>query len=624
MFLIYAILWVGLSSVNGGVFDAIGEHEGIVVLRQDLAHSSNDMIRVRLDIPVTEWITYDAMLNELSLDPLMTGVETTVTARAKELAQARDLLDVNLWVRNLRLSRQPLLLLLPNEAVSDAFTAGYDRNTKTYGLNSSCNNILEAMGDRSLKVKWLSILGELKTKATTTAPAPKSGRRKRDVAEEADALEVELGDMIQQLQLASTTMSETLTKLSTGKVPEECIQDSQWTAFAAAVAPGLTTTDQQNYVKEIRTYLAKFPLTIHRVMSSTTAPITTTIRVLLLVPARGSVRTMILRTLRYIPVKRDGKRMILTNQPEMVMSDLQQKWITGKDPKEVIKERCLPSWASETQYWCYGGLDLQSSQPQQCALDALPADNRHPDSSCYIPMAIKETRVVPLPSGNLLVSPEGPQDVTVQCAKKYHKEIIKDDTRITLPRGCTGIIGNHVFTANPLSTILEPPASWESKTSLLPIPRDNELVPHESFNGEEPIITFPDEDWAVQPVAPSTTVEPDMPVWVTESRDWVERAVSRQDVQIGLGVTTALLVLYCCCAPASWPRLNGPAWCLRGTGRGIVAAWTWLSGRVQAIRAQRRPTRRTRRVRGPRSGEVLRDPLERAMMLQILPAEFIP
>jgi hypothetical protein len=108
-------------------------------------------------------------------------------------------------------------------------------------------------------------------------------------------------------------------------------------------------------------------------------------------------------------------------------------------------------------------------------------------------MTDKETRVVPLPSGNLLVSPSGTQDITVQCGKKYHKQSINEDTRVTLPRGCTGIIGNHVFTANPLSPIIEPPASWQSKTALIPIPNTNELVPHETFNGNGPIITFPDQ-----------------------------------------------------------------------------------------------------------------------------------
>ena len=431
-----------------------------------------------------------------------------------------------------------------------------------------------------------------------------------------------MGDMLQQLQLAFNSMTDIIAKLIDGKVPEECIDD-QWLAFAAASASDLTSTDQQKYVKDIKAYLAKFPLTIYR-MVITANPASTIIRVLLLVPAHGSVRTMIFRTLRYIPIKMDGKRMTLAKQPEKVMTDLQQKWITGKDPQELIKERCLPSWTSENQYWCYGGLDLQPAQPQQCALDALPADNRHPDPSCYVPMTDKDTRVVPLPSGNLLVSPDGSQDVTVHCGKKYHRETINADTTVTLPRGCTGIIGRHVFTANPLSNIIEPPADWESKNALATIPKSNELVPHEAFNGDEPIITFPDQDWAVQPVEPSTTAGPDMPVWVTESKDWIEEALGRQDVQIGLGASVALVFLYCCCAPASWPRLNGPAWCLGGIGRGIAAVWTWLSSYVRTIRARRQPTRRGRRVRGPRSGEALRDPLERAMMLQILPSELLP
>ena len=49
MFLICVILRVGLSSVHGGVFKAVGEHKGRLVLRHDLAHSSNDMILVRMD-----------------------------------------------------------------------------------------------------------------------------------------------------------------------------------------------------------------------------------------------------------------------------------------------------------------------------------------------------------------------------------------------------------------------------------------------------------------------------------------------------------------------------------------------------------------------------------------------
>ena len=177
MFCFGFLIWVGLSNVNGAVFESAGAHEGIVVLRQDMVYSSNDMVRIRMDISLTKWIAYDKMLQELTLTPVLSGVRETVTKRVKELAQVRELLGVNKWIQHLRLSKQPLLLLLPNEAVGDAFARWYVSATKTYGLNSSCDTIIDGLEERSSRLEWVTVLENLKTKGTTTA-APSAGRRK--------------------------------------------------------------------------------------------------------------------------------------------------------------------------------------------------------------------------------------------------------------------------------------------------------------------------------------------------------------------------------------------------------------------------------------------------------------
>jgi hypothetical protein len=190
---------------------------------------------------------------------------------------------------------------------------------------------------------------------------------------------------------------------------------------------------------------------------------------------------------------------------------------------------------------------------------------------------------------------------------------------INLPRGCSGVIGRHVFTANPLSSIAEPPAEWDSRHSLPKVDPKSELLPHDPFNGNEPIVSFPDDGWSIDVPAPTPKPSPDIPVWISESKDWIERTFERTDVQIGVGATLAAIFLYCCCAPPSWPRLNGPAWLIGAFGRLMIGIWARMGSSYQAI-VRGRNIRRRRRARGAggRHGEIFRDPLERAIMLSQL------
>ena len=614
------MLW---SGVNGAVFESISPHEGIVILRQEAIYTSNDVVRVRFDLSLADWKEQDNRLNKVVEDTVnvATGVQLPITRSRQGVVQLAELLDTDKWVYLLSRRKQPLLTLMPSERLEDSVSTsstGYQASKKTYHLASPCNDVPKLLNLQTLRESWILYFDFLKEKGTTTLAPPASGRRKRGADEDAMNLALaRISDLIQQVQLAVDAGSKTFNALAEGKFPEDCISSGQWTAIATAVAPRLTTEDRAKYLKDIHSFLNRFPLTMYRLVEENN---THTIRVVVLIPAPGSVSSLILRSLRYIPTKINGKRMTLKQQPLEIMSDLQQRWIAGKSPKEILQERCLPSWESSSQYWCYGGLELEPSQPMKCVLDALPADNRHPEESCYSPLEKEETQIVPLPSGNLLVSPAKQQEITIQCNGKYHKQIVSEDTTVTLPRGCSGVIGKHVFTANPLSSIIEPPADWDDKHSLPKVPPGNELVPHDSFNENGPIVSFPDDDWSIHvPVVPATP-SPDLPVWISESKDWIEHTFERQDVQIGVGATLAIIFLYCCCAPASWPRLNGPAWLFGALGRAVAGLWARL-GSIYRTMARRQPARRRRRNArgvGGYHGEIFRDPLERAIMLSQL------
>lgn len=629
MKLLEFILWSTLSLSVGSteIFEKIDNHEGIVVIKQDVIYSSSDLIRMRMDISLVPWKSHDTALQEeaLNVAPWAQRPPEELRRLSKELIQVSNLLDVGTWVHMFQRRKQPLLSLAPSETLSDSVDTsklGYSPETKTYGIRSGCESIAATL---TSKANWRAVIrnsinaANISTTVKVDAPQPsaspagQTGRKRRQVEVLGPQLK-DFNDLLHGDQLAINSMEEVLLAVSEGRFPEKCVSLPQWEALVLAIAPQLSRAEQIRYQKDLQTYVFRFPLTAYRLDKESSPD---KLRILVLLPAPESLTIFLLRTLRYIPIRKNGKRLQLKVQPSEVFSDMQLKWTTGGDPNQALQERCLPSTSGPTQHWCFGGLNLQPAQSQQCILDALPADEKHPKAECYNEVTSNDTRIVPLPTGNLLISPAGPQNVAISCGRKKFQKTLTEDTKLTLPRGCIGVIGQHVFTANPLSPIVAPPNDWTDWSSTSDH-SENELLPHEAINGHGPIITFPDPDWPLQPPVEevTTSATPGTPVWLDESKDWILRTVEDRNVQIGLGVGSAILFLYCCCAPASWPRLNGLAWCFNALSKTMSSAATNIATTIRTLFTRRRPQRRRQ---GPnRRGEIFRDPLERAIMMSQL------
>jgi hypothetical protein len=367
----------------GAVFESIPPHEGVVILRQETIFTSNDVIRVRFDLPLTNWKALGARVHRLvdESKSIATGVRTSISQARLEFAQAGKSLDIDKWLHLLTSKKQPLITLLPSEKVDDSISTsslGYQAVKKTYYLASPCNEIVTLVNQQTNYEELTSVIEALHNKGTTTTTtkAPGGGRRKRGTEEDIAAGLSIMDNTIQRIQLAVQKGNNVFMTLAEGKFPEECINNDQWTSIAVAIAPKRSLAVE--YLKEIYSFLSRFQMTIHRVVKereNDRGTETHVIRVVVLIPAPGSISTLVLRSLRYIPTKVNGNRMTLSEQPTEVMTDLQQRWVTGRPPQEILKERCLPSWTSSTQQWCYRGLELLQSQSMQCVLDALSADN---------------------------------------------------------------------------------------------------------------------------------------------------------------------------------------------------------------------------------------------------------
>lgn len=647
------LIGISLSGVIAAVFEKAPHHEGIIIQAQDTIFSTDDFIRIRMDISLEGWREHDQVLQSQvnsTKEWVKTVARSEVQTFVQRLIDVSNAVDVDTWILPLRQRKQVLLGLMPNEEIDDPVIVsshGYVQDKRTYYMDSPCSTPAGLVSRDANLSLWELLIDILKSGIPTRSEVLKSSLKARDSLttssqatsttttirslsttmgsnpststtarsltkrDEVRAAIAALTNLLQYEQIAISDTAKLIATISEGKFMEDCISTQQWETMVTAIAPQLTDEQQEGYREEVISYLIRFPLTLFKLSPKKDSSV---IRTLFLIPAPNSLAISFLRTLKYVPIRKKGKRLMLRDQPEKIMSDARQEWISGQEALELLEERCLPSWTTPTQKWCFGGLDMQTSQQWRCVLDALPADNFHPDPSCYIEEEARDTQIMTLPTGNLFVSPVQNQVVAIQCKDKTFQKTISEDTKVTLPRGCSGIIGQHRISANPLSDILEPPKEWRTKASKSDA---NELLPYDSGNEEGPIISFIDDDWPEQALPVSSTIAPTIPHWIEASKNWAIEVVGKPGVQIGLMVGIAILVLYCCCAPANWPRLNGAAWIIQALGRGMMAMFNHLSSWYRST-CRARQARPHRRIRQQYRGEVFRDPLERAMMLSRL------
>ena len=147
---------------------------------------------------------------------------------------------------------------------------------------------------------------------------------------------------------------------------------------------------------------------------------------------------------------------------------------------------------------------------------------------------------------------------------------------VTLPEGCILIADRTVFLPSPVSPIQDPPEDWPSRKStqmdLMQDLNTVEILQHEA------------ED-----VLASTVIDDDTsPGLLTFIWHKIEEVTGKVWFQVTCGLVLMGVTVYCCCAPASWPRFNC---CLSCIPTCIDCLATCIQSSVGAIRRYRHATR---------------------------------
>ena len=318
--------------------------------------------------------------------------------------------------------------------------------------------------------------------------------------------------------------------------------------------------------------LNSFPLTAYKTVSGPKGP--KFIRIEVLLPDPQAICRFKLFGLQYVIISSQGKPKQLTFQPPEMIMDEQRQWYTTTAPQVLIKEACLPSWKSIIQRWCFGDLSLTPIATSSCLISSLPEIPSTPDGTCYGYSKVHHTQIILYYNGRFLISPRKEEVIEMKCEKGSYFKTVEELTMVTVPTKCTAITGTHMISGGPKSPINTIPDGWitqtreEIKKAEMTI---KEITPNVEEDKELPSIFKPPEIVHISiPERKNTEPEDnDSPQGWDDLTDWIIKLVTGNELKIAAAVSLSFIILYCCCAPVNWPRLNFRLWCCQLTWEGI-------------------------------------------------------
>ena len=609
--------------------------KGVIANQIARAYSSQDFLRIRVNVDFREWSTAKGNFTQ-TIQKFITPGRKKVLYREdphrkevqRHIQEVLDTYDIEAFESMFRGRIQPLLAKLPKESITDdkIESERYDVQTRTYYLKDTCNQLINAMNREQESGLILAIntyLDKFEDEEATVTPAP-AGRRKRGtedeiaeikkMAEGAEALGT-ISRTIYSLQSGLEALKKLSKDVSEGRYPEGCISNTNWIKLLQAVYPGKSQDDLKTIKEDSLSTLSNFPMTAYSYEEGL-------LSLLFLVPPVDRRDSFSLFDLQYVPIRRqENKWYELKYQPPEALIDEKQQWIASNDPMKMLKKRCLHSWHSNTQLWCYGGLTFKLTKEDQCLFAALPFNGRDPSDECYEEHLIDKTELIPLGNGKVVITPFGEETISVLCADKKRTANISDIAIMEIPKGC------HIETLTALFTT-------------------NALSPRKELGNEwEPYVTEPDDDPTsdlVGILTPELNEEPEsldptvkkLPTWKTRVLKKPEESVwndlltdiknwsTQYEVQVAGIILLVIATLYCICAPVSWPRCNCCVWFCKQGFTSVQAVteqilYCWRSIKIIKKRNQLRRLRdRSQRIpTQPQERRRTLSPVERELSL---------
>ena len=651
LFLFVSLLAKTLSSSNiEEIFQKLTTHKGLILNEKMRLHHSSEYHRIRLDIPLKQWMKIRTDLEAVKKIISAPDEQGLLQLRIINLEVQRTIegLDFLPAIQRLKGQIQPTLTFFPEEGIEDptGTTSKYETKTKTYYLEQTCNNAMSILAETELE-DILTTLGESLSrrkrendpemgnstaqddshtpKPITHAPVIPSPSPAAPAGNKSATSEISrppksnrqmdptstFAHLLQHVQIAIDNIGEIVSHLIQGSYPEGCITMEQWNTIIQTVFPQLDPK-QLGIVREtFLMMLSNYPLTVYKVVPDPEDPI---IRVLFLLPNPKAIQRLRLYHAQYINIKIDEEQRQLSFQPSEIMIDDSLGWFSTENPQANIRTACLPSWKSVIQQWCFGELMLLPLTTKPCLERAISRALPPPGKECYSRTKVHQSQIIPYYDGRFLISPTNMEEIELQCPTGKFIQTIEEVTMVTVPKDCTAVTATHVIPASLKSKIVDLPEDWKPYNPKVEIEDDvtiKELTPlHDEEDQTIELFQKPRVIHHYNVEKPTPTDEG----LLEEITAWLEN-FSGMEIQILCGVISSIVVLYCCCAPVSWPRCNCCIWCCQFSWEGIQAIIINFGQCIRSIRNLRARRRRTTVIR---SGETELRPIEREMQMQLV------
>jgi len=573
--IIYAIV-NGKSWREADVVEEIRNPTGMIMHERARLYGAEDYMRIRTILDLKDWKKQEEVFN--------TDLKTIIDHEGVSHIEYMDALNkraqinynqhnVDRWIRNLKQTVQPLKAIMkPKLSFVNITETKLDEEDNTIYLSEGCSKITPYFTEASHN-KLKDAISSMKTAETpsTTLQRPAIGdnatiQNTFKVAKNKELLQlvesrIKVISLVELIENKIEDMDEVMTSLYRNSLPLTCFSDEVWTQVSQMFKFPATT--ETKALETIKWALRKFGLTTYDIKDESR------IHIEVIVPNPTTMKKMSLIDLEYYPIQQDGYYYLPSDQPTKMIVSQSLNWALPAETEEKIEENCIPSTRTPNQFWCFG-LTERALTKQHCMRDIM---NQEVDvEECYDPVEAPETEITDIEPYLTLVSPSETETLAITCNEDTENLEIDKPSIIELPEGCTGIINNHKIYGHP----------WNSEDRV--IKHYNELTP-EVDEDEDLMFQDEDDDHHIQIKTKTNKIIP----WLYDIESFGKDLIQSIYSKLILCLIAIFAVLYCLCAPMSWPRCNCCIWVVRM----LMGTLRQINKEVRKIRSSRSTTRST-------------------------------
>lgn len=579
----------------GGALEVIKtniQQHGVIIKEDQEIISSLELFRIRIDVNFSREQTTLASLNNL-LGQLMPQLRDLKTTNAYETYVYEEVNHSIIQMQKvfsmleqiLTSPQQPLLQeLAKGDAIIDINPSLqgkiYNDSLQTIFMPQKCGG-LDSLPSVDLSRLLVDVGLELSATFATEASAGNrsaTGRRGRTFEQVVNFLHgfnQDFESYIKALEAAAFDIGQ-------GNLPFNCLGGADWDEILQDFYRAHTTPDQLKRIRrDTLNFLSRYPSTTHFVKRTEGGNMIESVQLTTYVPDFTKLIKLERFQLKYTHQHAEGHFLVLADQPPTLTVDHSRRW---KVENIEASSYCIQSRRQEPQLWCHGSLKLQPATLSQCLLTALPPEGRMPPPSCFHKTSEVESTVIEVHLGQIFVNPVDKEKLRIRCAKKSFDSEINTTSMVFLPRGCILVAKGMVFLPNPASKILNPPLDWpDRKSQNADILQDINTVEILHYESQDVLTTtLMDEN---------SSLDIFSSIWQK-----IRTIMGTTWFQVTCGLILVGLTIYCCCAPASWPRFNCCLACIPVCIDGIAICLQTTVGAIRRYRQHHRSNQRRRQA----------------------------